>query len=135
MPEPDESHLNPVPEAPIAIPERAKTLKFIDRAILWPQGLTAREGEQLAGELATPRRGSLCCRNQVADSAVGRQGAGQQLEVANDNQQQVVEVMSHTAGKLTDRFHFLGLPQRIFCLSSLRDFMGNTLFQGFIELP
>ena len=48
--------------------------------------------------------------------------------------QQVVEVMRHAAGELTNRFHLLGLSQRRFGAQPLGGFTGDALFQCFVEM-
>ena len=77
------------------------------------QGLPAREGEQLAGQLGGAVGG-------VGDG-VGVAGApllaearpAQQVHRAADHRQQVVEVVGHPAGELADRLQLLGLAQRV----------------------
>jgi len=39
-----------------------------------------------------------------------------QLGVANDGSEQVIEIVRHAAGELTDRFHLLRVPQLFFLL-------------------
>ena len=50
----------------------------------------------------------------------------QQIAVSVDHGEQVVEVVRHSAGEQTNRFHFLGLLQELF--RSREGFLGRCLF-------
>ena len=68
--------------------------------------MTAREGEQLIGQLRAPFRGphrilQIFQHAFVFDVALG------QLEVRDNRCQKIVEIMSDTVGELTDRLHLL----------------------------
>ena len=75
------------------------------------QGLTAGKGEELARQLG----GAVGAVDRVSDRAlsaiVARRGALQELEVAADHLQQVVEIVGDTAGQLAHRFHALRLRE------------------------
>src|SRR5262249_27215482 len=71
--------------------------------------LLAAKCQQLPSEIGgTPHRGQNFLR--VAAQWVGDgQRVRHQLGGGTDDHQQIVEVMGHAAGQLTDRVHFLGL--------------------------
>jgi hypothetical protein len=56
------------------------------------------------------------------------------FKASHDHREQVVEVVSNAASKLTDSLELLGLMQRCLCLSPTRDFFRDTLFERGIEL-
>jgi hypothetical protein len=80
---------------------------------LRPQHLAPGEGEKLLGQLlAAPRRAHG--RLGQALHALDLLGPTQHhVEPADDDGEQVVEVVRHAAGELPDRFHFLGLAQSL----------------------
>ena len=65
---------------------------------------------------------------RVADARLGALVAGgfagEQLQVAGDHLQQVVEVVGDAAGQLAHRLHLLGLAQRL--LGTLRSAMASA---------
>ena len=76
------------------------------------QRLAPREREQLLGQ----RDGALCAARHLIDRApqfavVGRSVAPDRFEIADDDGEQVVEVVRDAAGELADRLHLLRLPQ------------------------
>ena len=48
------------------------------------------------------------------------------VTVTVNNRQQIVEIMSHTTGKLTDSLHFLRLPDLLFQRLSIRNISYHT---------
>ena len=73
------------------------------------QGLAAREGEELAGELGAPV-GRVRDGLDVAAAPLVRQvGAAELVDRGADDGQQVIEVMGDAAGQLADGLHLLGL--------------------------
>jgi hypothetical protein len=71
------------------------------------------EGEQSLRQSGSP----LGARKADGDETlnllvVARNEALDNAEVADDDLQKVVEVVSHAAGQLSDRLHLLRLPQR-----------------------
>src|SRR5439155_1318731 len=78
------------------------------------ENLTPAEGEQLLRQ----RGRTLARAPNLVEIGVLRarriQALGQQLAVAVDDRQQVVEVVRHSAGQLTDGLHFLGLTVLLF---------------------
>ena len=82
----------------------------VDRARV--ERLPAREGEQPLRQL----RGALGAGQGVVERALGARfdhPALRDVEVADDDGEQVVEVVRHAAGQLADRLHLLRLPQRL----------------------
>jgi hypothetical protein len=87
---------------------------------LRPQGLLARERQQLPGQAAAaigrPQDGRSAPLNLLAVRTATRRlivqdlGA-QQLGIGADHGQQIVEVVGDTAGQTPDRFHSLRLTQ------------------------
>ena len=73
--------------------------------------LLAAEGEELTGEVRRPvcRRRNLRQRSRetLRQLAVGQQ----QVHMAFNDGEHVVEIMRHPGGKLADRFHFLRLAE------------------------
>ena len=67
--------------------------------------------------------------------AVGalRQAALQELDVADDDGEQVVEVVRDAAGELADGLHLLGLPQGLLGLQALGDLLRDPLLQGLVQ--
>ncbi len=75
------------------------------------QGLPAREREQLAHQ---PRRavGVLLDLHDVLEGRIGRPMVGeQQIGIADDRGQHVVEIVGDAAGELADRLHLLALRE------------------------
>ena len=73
------------------------------------QDLLAAEGQQLPGQSRGAFPG-LMDLLEVGPQRIARAQVGeQQLAVAVDDGQQVVEVVSHAARQTPDRFHLLGL--------------------------
>ena len=73
--------------------------------------LAPAERQQVAGQLgATGDAGQRLFHAALGARHVGHVG-GQQLQVAGDDLQQVVEVVRHAAGEFADRFHLLRLLQ------------------------
>ena len=86
---------------------------------LRPQGLAAREGEQLAHEARGPVR-VLLDLHDVLEGRIRRPVVGeQQVAVADDGLQHVVEVVRHAAGELADRVHLLGLGELLLDLAQV----------------
>src|SRR4029077_9903426 len=90
----------------------------IDR--LRRQQLLAREGEELRGQpraaLRRPgRTAQRPARRLVVDALLS------ELDVAENDMQQVVEVMRHAARQLADRFELLRLPQSVLGALALGD--------------
>ena len=86
---------------------RQQVGKIDDNAL---QRLPAREGQQVTGQVLA----AFDCSRDHAERYGGilvRDGPLQFLGRAADDHQEIVEVVSHAAGKLSDRLHPLGLPQ------------------------
>ena len=78
---------------------------------LRPQRLPAREGEQLPDETRRPV-GVLLDLHDVLEGRVGRPVVGEQeVGIADDRGQHVVEVVRDAAGELADRLHLLALGE------------------------
>ena len=86
---------------------------------LRPQGLAAREGQELAHEARGPV-GVLLDLHDVLEGRVGRPVVGeQQVAVADDRLQHVVEVVRDAAGELADRVHLLRLGELLLDLAEV----------------
>ncbi len=97
--------------------------------------LAAREGEQTMGK----RRGALGAAQPRLDGAPQlRRGFADPpldgLEIALDDGQEIVEIVSDAAGQLTDRLHLLGLAQRFLDLHPGDDFRADALLQRLVEM-
>ena len=77
---------------------------------LWIHGAAAREREQMMDQ---PRPSRDCTSHAVEDALtlLRPDVALEQLQSVRENRQQVVEIVSHTTGQLTDRLEFLGVPE------------------------
>jgi hypothetical protein len=76
------------------------------------QRLLARIGEQPAGQRRTAFGRLLRDVDRIAESRVVRRDAlAQDLEIAEHDHQQIVEIMRDAAGELADRVHALGARQ------------------------
>ena len=86
---------------------------------LGPQRLAAREREQLAHEARRPV-GVLLDLHDVLEGRIGRAVVGQQeVRVADDGLQHVVEVVRDPARELPDRLHLLRLGELLLELALL----------------
>ncbi|VVN48382.1 hypothetical protein PS662_06105 [Pseudomonas fluorescens] len=98
------------------------------------QRLATGEGEQLRRQFCP----AFHCRNRRRDPTlhvgIVRLMPRQQMQVAGDHLQQVIEVMGHATGKAADGFEFLRLAQLFFRRQPRTDFIGNALFQVTGEL-
>ncbi len=83
--------------------------------------LAAAVGEQLAGEPGRPLRRLADLFHIAAHRVPGRQVAQQQLRVAEDRREQVVEVVRDAAGELAHRLHFLRLAELLLEAALLGD--------------
>ena len=63
--------------------------------------------------------------DELADIGAWR-GFTDQLEVAQNNRQKIVEIMGYPAGQAADCFHLLRLVQTLFQLDALGDVRENT---------
>src|SRR5258708_33454274 len=81
-----------------------------------PQRLLAGEGEETLRELRATVRG-LCDRlGDGYDLRVAGDLLGQDFDHADDDGQDIVEIVRDPAGKLANRVHFLRLTQQAFRL-------------------
>ena len=87
----------------------------VDHAVQVDHGrlhhLLAAEREQLAGELGGGSAAGLHLAHARGGADSHGHPPGDQLAVAEDHGEQVVEVVRDAAGQLPDRFHLLRLPQ------------------------
>jgi hypothetical protein len=63
-------------------------------------------GKHLIGKIGCPPRGDDDVLNLVASSCIGRHDGQGQIGVAEDPHQEVVEIVSNSAGKDAETFHF-----------------------------
>ena len=78
------------------------------------QHLTPAEGEELAGERGPPVRGTPDLADVAREVGVVVRLREDQLAVADDDGEQIVEVVRHPAGEPPDGLHALRLPQFLF---------------------
>ena len=76
------------------------------------QPLDPAEGEQLAGQPRPPLRRRKRV-GRVAQQPLVLDLLGDQVEAADDDRQQIVEVMRNAAGQLAERLHFLALAKLV----------------------
>lgn len=87
----------------------------------WLHHLAAAEREQLAHKACGATRGIIDAFDVRANFRRNRGTAERQFGVSGDDRQQVVEVMSDSAGEAADRLHLAGLLELRFQLLALRD--------------
>ena len=75
------------------------------------QGLAAGKRQQLQGQLGAPLDGGGGRIETAGRLRIAGHGQFQQLQIARDNLQHIIEVMRHAAGQLADRFQLLRLQQ------------------------
>ena len=75
------------------------------------QVLASGESQQLLGQLGAVLGGALRRRQVPGRDRVARRPRLQQLEIADDRGQQIVEVVRDAAGQMADGLHLLGLAQ------------------------
>jgi len=75
--------------------------------------LLARERQQTLGQLRRPLRADQCIVERAFGARLDDAALGD-AEIADDDGQEIVEVVRDAAGQLADRFHLLRLPQRLF---------------------
>src|SRR3954466_2100499 len=59
----------------------------------------------------------------------------QKFDIADDDREQIVEVVSDTACQLPDGLHLLNLPERLLRFSPLRDLGHEAIFKRCCEFP
>jgi hypothetical protein len=75
------------------------------------QLLAAGDREQAPGEVGTAHGGPLGGLDALPGDRMLPDGAFEQVEVADDYPQQIIEVMRQAPGQLPDGLHLLGVPQ------------------------
>jgi hypothetical protein len=92
---------------------------FVDVGSLGLQRLAPRECEETPRQVRPAQRRFERIAHQFLGHQVVLTYLPQQVEVADDDCQQVVEVVRKAAGKLADRLHLLGLAQLVALLVRL----------------
>jgi hypothetical protein len=92
------------------MPSRSASTLFSDRH-LGLQHLAPAEGQQLAGEPGGPLAGLADLLHVAADGVAAPDLVEQEVAVAQDAGEQVVEVVGDAAGQLAHRLHLLGLAE------------------------
>ncbi len=97
--------------------------------------LLAAKGEQLRGQLCTPRntRKSIGHARLLFEIIVGELSL-QQLEVPADDLQKIVEIVRHTPGQLPHGFHLLRLHELPLQQFAFLDFFFDTNFEPLVEV-
>jgi len=75
------------------------------------QGLLSREREQAPRQVRSAFGGGRDAFGDAVQFLVCRQLLGEVFRIAENDGQQIVEIMRHAAGELTHRLHFLGLGE------------------------
>src|SRR6185312_9923535 len=75
--------------------------------------LAAREGQELLRQLLGAARGQRRRGDEAQQPRLVAELAFEQLEIAGNHGQHIVEVVRDAAGELTDRFHLLRLAERV----------------------
>ncbi|MNE59280.1 hypothetical protein D3C80_1543660 [compost metagenome] len=75
----------------------------------WRQRLTTSERKQLRGQFCATFHGGNRRRDPALHVGIVALVTRQQVQVAGNHLQQVVEVMGHATGEAADGFEFLGL--------------------------
>ena len=87
--------------------------------------LFAAEGEELAGERGGAIGGLLNGFGLGVQRVAGGELVEENLGVAADDHEQIVEVVSDAAGEAADGFHFLGLAELVFEDAAFGDVFGD----------
>ena len=85
------------------------------------QHLFSTESKQLARERGGPLRGRLDLFRVTPQRIAGGQTIREQICVALDNHQEIVEIVSNSSRQSSDCFHFLRLAKLLLQLSAVRD--------------
>ena len=99
------------------------------------QRLASREGQQAVGQQGGARGAAYRRRDMALQLVAGRETVLEVFQVAQDDCQQVVEIVRDAAGELTDRLHLLRLAQRLFDLRPAGHFLADALLEVFIQRP
>ncbi len=83
----------------------------VDLDLLRLQRLAAGEGEQALGEVGTLEGGVERLLAELAHVGIVLAAHDQHVEAADDDGEQVVEVVGHAAGKVADGLHLLRLAE------------------------
>ena len=100
------------------------------------QILLAREGQQALGQRRAAFRALDRAVDQPLQARIVRQALAQQIEIAHDSHQQIVEIVRDAAGELADGLHLLGLAQLLLRLLAGGDGLhqiGRTLLDALLE--
>jgi hypothetical protein len=87
---------------------------------------SSREPEELAREIASQCGGAPDLFEQDCVQRVARRGLDEQREVAEQDREQIVEVVGDAPGELADRLHLLRLPQLFLEPAPLRDVLRDA---------
>ena len=109
--------------APQHVFEPQHELAGMDDARL--ERLAPAEGEQVLGQLGAAVDGIAGIRQALVDGGVTGQALADQMQIARDDLQQVVEVVCDAARQLADGFHLLRLAQRIFHLQAVASLLAQ----------
>src|SRR4029078_1207874 len=69
------------------------------------------ESEKTLGQIRAAQRGLKSLTRKIGQIRLVRKALGQEIEAAYDDGEQVVEVMRHAAGELTNCLHLLRLAE------------------------
>ena len=83
-------------------------------------GLLSRKGEQSTRQIGPAECRLECLVRQLIGFCVAFSEIAQQVDIADDNAEQVVEIVRHTTSQIADCFHFLRLMQLRFEFGAFR---------------
>src|SRR4051794_24664873 len=86
----------------------------------------AAEGEQLAGQRRSPRRGSADFANVLRNFSLHLQLVEEEIAVAENGGEKIIEVVGNAAGELAERFHLLRANELVLKLFARRDVHQRT---------
>ena len=99
--------------------------QFADGSSLFNGGAATGEGEELLGEIARAHGGVLGVRQPRGQFVVGREEQGGQRDVADNGGQQVVKIVSDSAGQESELLEGLGFAPLRFVALTLGDIPEN----------
>ena len=97
----------------------------------WFQGLLSAEGHELPNQGRGPLP-AFCISSILARIGLPREVPQEDLAVAHDHGQQIVEIMREAPGETADGFHLLGLPKLLF--AHAEGILRPSAFESFVEI-
>ena len=95
--------------------------------------LAPRKRQQVRRQLGAPLDGGNGRVEPLAHEAIRARQVLQQMQIAGNNLQHIVEVMRDTARQLAHGFHLLRLAQGVFGLGALAHFLFDPVLERFVQ--